>query len=58
MKIKNIKTTIAGIAVLLGTIFSQVGAVLDDDPSTVFSWEVIWPAIVGIGLLFSKDHDK
>ena len=47
---KNLKTTIAGIVVGLGLIFTQAGHLLDADPATVFSIPLFITGLGAIGL--------
>lgn len=58
MKVANWRTTIAGVAALIGTLGTQVSNLLDEDPATAFDWSIMWATIIAIGLLFAKDHDK
>lgn len=55
----NSKTTVLGIAAALAIVSTQIVAVLDNDPATVFSWESFWTGgiMAAIGL-FAKDGDK
>jgi len=55
---KNWKTTIAGVLALLGALLMNGAAVFDNNPATTWNWETIAAAATGIGLLFSRDHDK
>lgn len=56
---KSWKTTAAAIVGVIAIILTQVGALLDADPSTVANWGAVTPAVVAcIGLLFAKDDTK
>lgn len=53
------KTTSVTALGAIGIITAQLQNLLDEDPNTVFSWEMFWVAgiLVLVGL-FSKDGDK
>ena len=55
---KSWKTTTVGILAGLSIILAQVSYLLDADPETVFSLEVVFGAlgIMGIGL-FARDNN-
>lgn len=56
---KSWKTTAAGIAGGIGLLATQIQAVLDNDPTTVFSWEMCMLALGALGIgWFSRDNDK
>ncbi len=55
---KSWKTTAMGIITSLGAILTQAGALLDDDPATVFDINALWVAIAAMGLVFARDNDK
>lgn len=54
------KTTLFGILSIIGTTITMVAEpLLDLDPTTNPDWAAYGVAIAaGIGLLFSRDHDK
>lgn len=54
---KSWKTTVIGIAVLLGAIASAAIALVDGDPTTTINISEIVAALVGIGFIASKDGD-
>ena len=57
--IKNWRTTIVGLAAGLGIILTQIIAVLDTDPQTVFSLELFLAGLAAIGIgVAAKDGDK
>jgi hypothetical protein len=53
------KTTAVTVLGAIGIMATQLQNLLDDDPATVFSWEMFWVAgvLVLVGL-FAKDGDK
>ena len=55
----NSKTTVLGVAAALAIVSTQVVALLDADPETIFNWESFWTGgiMAAIGL-FAKDGDK
>jgi len=56
---KNIKTTLAGVGVILVAIGSALKSVFDGDPSTnVDLTATIAQVTVGIGLIMAKDAEK
>ena len=55
---KNWKTTVVGIALLVGAVATAVVALLDGDPSTSLDIGSIIAALSGVGLLAAKDGDK
>ena len=53
---KSWKTTVAGIATILGALAAFAKAYFDGDPSTIPNFEATYVAItVGVGLLLAKD---
>ena len=57
--IRNWRTTIVGFVTGLAIILSQVVAVLDSDPQTVFSLELLLAGLAAIGIgVVAKDGDK
>ena len=60
--LKSRKTTMAALTLVIAAIFSLVkalGAMSDDDPSTIANWELVAGEILAaIGLFFSRDADK
>lgn len=54
---KSWKTTVIGIAVLLGAIASAAIALVDGDPATTLNLTEILAALMGLGLIASKDGD-
>jgi hypothetical protein len=57
--IKSWKTTVISILGASVLVATQIGNILDDDPKTVFNWEITQGALVilGVGIL-AKDGDK
>lgn len=55
---KNWKTTLFGIGVLLTAIGTSLTALFDGDPETTLNFESIVAALAGLGLLVAKDGDK
>ena len=56
---KNMKTTVLGIATILTAIASAAIALLDGDPATSFDIGATVAAITaGIGLIAAKDAEK
>jgi len=56
MKAKNLKTTGAGIAVILTTLAAMIRAATDGDPTTLVDFNAAVPAIAaGIGLILCRD---
>jgi len=57
--VRNWKTTVLGIAAAITVISQQVVYMLDNDPNTVVSWELLltggFMALIGV---FAKDGDK
>jgi len=55
------KTTISGIAAVVGVICLQVVNLLDDNPATTFDLSAVISAFsvaaTGLGLLFARDDD-
>lgn len=49
---KNLKTTLAGVFLGLGLLFGQLGAVLDDDPTTNMNSAQLVAALASIGGAF------
>ena len=47
---KDLKTTLAGIVIGLGILFTQLGHVLDTDPATVLSVPVVLTGLGALGL--------
>lgn len=55
---KSWKTTLAGIAGVVGLIGSALAAQFDGNPETVAQWEVVIPAaLAAFGLLFARDNN-
>ena len=52
------KTTLCGVCVLFSALAAVGVALLDGDPATNPDFAHVIQAAVGLGLLFSKDHDK
>lgn len=50
-KKKNLKTTIAGIAGIIGLILVAIGAIFDTDPNTVADWAGVIQGIGASGML-------
>lgn len=51
------RTTLVAAAGAVAVILTQVVNLLDDDPATLFNWEIFWG--VGIAVLiglFTRDH--
>lgn len=56
---KNWKTTVAGILVVLGAACTQAVAMLDGNPETVANWNLVIAAIpVAFGFIFAGDAKK
>lgn len=56
-KKKSWKTTVAGIASGVAILATQLQAVLDDDPTTVFDWKAALGALAVFGIgFFSRDN--
>lgn len=54
--LKNKKTTLAAVLLLVSLVVGQVTKIVDDDPTTVPQWDlVISQIIIVIGLLFARD---
>lgn len=57
--IRNWRTTIVGFVTGLAIILSQVIAVLDSDPQTMFKLELLLAGLAAIGIgVAAKDGDK
>lgn len=55
---KSWKTTLAGIAGIIGMLSTAVSAMLDGNPATVPQWEIVIPAVItSAGLLFARDNN-
>ena len=53
------KTTALGVLTILGALATAGVALLDGDPETVPSYEVLAAAVTaGIGLIMARDNDK
>ncbi len=55
---KSWKTSLSGIAGIVGLIATGLSAQFDNDPATVAQWSIIIPAIIpAIGMLFARDNN-
>ena len=54
---KSWKTSLAGILVILASVFTAASAMLDDDPSTNPNFEQVVGTILGAGLLNARDKN-
>lgn len=55
---KSWKTTLSGVAGILGLLGTALAAQFDNDPNTVAQWSVVIPAIItSAGLLFARDNN-
>lgn len=55
---KSWKTTLSGIAGIVGLLGSALAAQFDADPTTVAQWAVVIPAVIAsAGLLFARDNN-
>lgn len=53
---KSWKTTLSGIAGIVGLIGTALAAQFDNDPATVAQWSVVIPTVItSAGLLFARD---
>jgi len=53
---KSWKTSLSGIAGILGMLGTAVSAALDNNPATDPQWGIVVPAVVtALGLLFARD---
>jgi hypothetical protein len=50
------RTTALGVLSLLTIIGQQGSNMLDSDPATHFSWEIVGPALTAFALLFTRDN--
>lgn len=56
---KNPRTTIAALGILLSVAGGAVQALTDNDPMTNPDWAAITAAVAGaVGLLFARDSNK
>ena len=56
---KDWKTTLAGILVVLGAACTQAVAMLDGNPATVPNWNIVLAAVpVAFGFIFAGDSKK
>ena len=57
--IKNPKTSAYGLLSFILVVIPQVMNLLDDNPETVFSWEIVTAAgLAALGLSQARDGDK
>lgn len=54
---KSPKTTVAGIAAILTALGIAITALTDADPATMPDWNTVVAAVVGLGLVLSRDND-
>ena len=53
---KNWKTTVIGVCMIVGAVAMAVIASIDGDPTTIPDWGVLWATITGgAGLIMAKD---
>jgi len=56
---KNWKTTLAGLLIVLGAAATQAAAMLDGNPATVANWNVVLAAVpAAFGFIFAGDAKK
>jgi hypothetical protein len=56
---KNWKTTLAGLLIVLGAAATQGAAMLDGNPATVANWNLVLAAVpVAFGFIFAGDAAK
>lgn len=54
---KSWRTTLSGIAGILGLVCVALAAQFDADPSTVANWQLVIPSVItAVGLLFARDN--
>lgn len=56
VEMKSWKTTLTGIALLLGAISSALVALFDGNPATVVDFDAIMVALAGLGLMAARDN--
>lgn len=55
---KSWKTTLSGIAGIVGMIGTALSAALDGNPATDPQWGIVVPAVItAAGLLFARDNN-
>lgn len=54
---KSWKTTVTGIAVLIGAVSMALIALLDGNPATTVDFDAILAALAGLGLLAARDNN-
>lgn len=53
---KSWKTSLTGIAVLVGAVSMALVALLDNNPATTVDFDAILAALAGLGLLAARDN--
>jgi len=57
--LKSWKTTAVGVLTGIGLIVTQLVAVLDGDPATIFDYKVLLAGLAALGIgCLAKDGDK
>lgn len=58
-KMKSWKTTGLGVAMILGSVAFAATALLDNDPTTVVDFKILYASIMaGFGLIAARDNNK
>lgn len=56
---KSWKTTLAGIAAIIGAIALAISHQFDADPTTIADWGAVFTVVAaGVGLLFARDNNR